>query len=104
RSGRSLAAVNFLSRANLILSDNPAAARALMRMWIAVSLWNTYPRWDSYFNYTPEWDQRFEPIKTFIERHGAKPRNVSDFALIATHSELISDDLVHDAALSGTVE
>src|SRR5262249_14843726 len=66
--------------------------------------WNTYPRWDSYFNYTPEWDRRFKPLKTFIDRHGAKPRNVSDFGLIADHGELISDDLVRDSALTGTVE
>jgi alkanesulfonate monooxygenase SsuD/methylene tetrahydromethanopterin reductase-like flavin-dependent oxidoreductase (luciferase family) len=67
-------------------------------------LWHSYPRWNSYFNYTPEWDERFKPIKEFVEAYGGKPRNVSDSNLIAEHFHLISDDLVRDAALCGTVD
>jgi hypothetical protein len=78
--------VPFLSRANLILSDDPAAARAPMRPGIAVGLWHMYPRWDYCFNYSPEWDERFQAIRTFIEQQGGKPRNVGDFGLIAEYS------------------
>jgi 5,10-methylenetetrahydromethanopterin reductase len=102
RSGRSLAGVPLIARANLILSDDPALARAPMRPWIAVGLWHLYPRWDSAFNYSPEWDERFKDMRAFIERHGGKPRNVGDFTLIAEYADLIPDDLVHDAALVGT--
>lgn len=104
RAGRSLAGVPLIARANLILSDDPAEARKPMRPWIAISLWYTYPKWDYYFNYTPEWDERLRPIKEFIERQGDKPRNVGDFNLIAEYADLIGDDLVRDAALAGTVD
>jgi 5,10-methylenetetrahydromethanopterin reductase len=103
-AGRSLARVPLIARANLILSDDPAAARAPMRPWIAVGLWHTYPKWNYYFNYSPDWEERFRPIKDFIERHGGKPRNVGDYPLIAEYAELIPDDLVRDAALAGTVD
>jgi 5,10-methylenetetrahydromethanopterin reductase len=104
RAGRSLTGVPLIARANLILSDDPAAARAPMRPWIAIGLWNMYPRWDYCFNYSPEWDERFQTIRNFIEQHGGKPRNVGDFGLIAEYSDLIPDDLVYDAALAGTVD
>lgn len=102
RSGRSLDGVPLIARANLILSDDPSAARAPMRPWIAIGLWNTYPKWEYYFNYSPEWDERFKTIRAFIEHHGGKPRNVGDFKLIAEYTDLIPDDLVRDAALAGT--
>jgi 5,10-methylenetetrahydromethanopterin reductase len=102
RSGRSLAGVPLIARANLILSDDPSAARAPMRPWIAVGLWHTYPRWDNAFNYSPEWDERFKDMRAFIERHGGKPRNVGDFTLIAEYTDLIPDELVRDTALVGT--
>ncbi len=104
RVGRSLADVKVFSRANLILSDNPAAARAPMRPWIAGGLWHMYGKWDYYLNYSPDWDERFGAIKQFIERQGGKPRNVGDLGLIAPYTDLISDDLVRDAALAGTVD
>jgi 5,10-methylenetetrahydromethanopterin reductase len=104
RGGRSLNGVPLIARANVILSDDPAAARAPMRPWIAVGLWHTYPKWDYYFNYAPEWEARFQSIRTFIEQYGGKPRNVGDGGLIAEYAGLISDDLVRDAALAGTVE
>jgi 5,10-methylenetetrahydromethanopterin reductase len=104
RVGRSLADIRLISRANLILSDDPAAARAPMRPWIASGMWLSYPKWDYYFNYSPDWDERFSPIKQFIERHGGKPRNVGDHGLMAPYTSLIPDDLVRDAALAGTVD
>jgi 5,10-methylenetetrahydromethanopterin reductase len=104
RSGRSLAGVPLIARANLILSDDASAARALMRPWIAVVLWSTYPRWDSAFNYSPEWVERFKDMRAFIERQGGKPRNIGDTKLIGDYTDLIPDDLVRDAALAGTVE
>ncbi len=104
RAGRSLAGVPLIARANLILSDDPAEARKPMRPWIAIGLWYTYPKWDYYFNYTPEWDERLRPIKDFIERQGGKPRNVGDFNLIAEYTDLIGDDLVRDWSLAGTVD
>jgi len=102
--GRSIAGMPVISRVNLILSDDADKAREPMRGWLANSLWHAYPRWQSYFNYTPEWEEHFQPIKDFVKRHGGKPRNVGDRALIAEHTHLISDDLVRDAALAGTVE
>ena len=104
RVNRSLEGYPVISRANLILADDADTARAPMRAWMAVSLWHSYPRWNSYFNYTPEWDEHFKPLKEFVERHGGKPRNVGDFEMIAEHAHLITDDLVRDAALAGTVE
>jgi len=104
RAGRLLAGVPLITRANLIISDDPAEARKLMRLWIAIGLWYTYPKWDYYFNYTPEWDERLRTIKEFIERQSSKPRNVGDFNLIAEYTDLIDDDMVCDAALAGTVD
>jgi 5,10-methylenetetrahydromethanopterin reductase len=103
-AGRSLAGVQLISRANLIISEDPVEARRPMRPWIAIGLWHMHPRWDYYLNYTPDWHERLRPIKEFIERHGGKPRNVGDFNLIAQHADLISDDMVRDAALAGTVD
>jgi 5,10-methylenetetrahydromethanopterin reductase len=104
RVNRSLDGVPIISRVNLILADDTNTAREPMRGWMAVSLWHSYPRWNSYFNYTPEWDEHFAPLREFVERHGGKPRNVGDFEMIAEHAHLITDDLVRDAALAGTVE
>lgn len=69
RTGRSLTGVPLIARANLILSDDPSAARAPMRPWLAVGLWQMYPRWDYYFSYSPEWDERFKAIRAFIGRY-----------------------------------
>jgi 5,10-methylenetetrahydromethanopterin reductase len=105
RAGRSLADVlPLISRANLIIAEDPAEARRPMRPWIAIGLWHMYPRWDYYFNYTPAWHERLRPIEEFIQRQGGKPRNVGDFNLIAAHADLIGDDLVRDAGLAGTVD
>lgn len=104
RAGRSLTGVPLISRANLIISEDQAEARKPMRPWIAIGLWHTYPRWDYYFNYAPEWQERLGPLREFIERHGGKPRNVGDFNLVAQYAELIDDDMVRDAALAGSVD
>ncbi|MBK8021166.1 MAG: LLM class flavin-dependent oxidoreductase [Chloroflexi bacterium] len=104
RAGRSLDNVKFFSRANLILSDDPAAARAPMRPWIANGMWHMAGKWEYFLNYSPDWEERFQEIKAFIERQGGRPRNVGDLALIAPYTSLVSDDLVRDAALAGTVE
>jgi 5,10-methylenetetrahydromethanopterin reductase len=104
RAGRSLDGVPLISRANLILSDDPVAARAPMRPWIAVGLWNIYPRWETAFNYSPDWEERLAPVKDFVKRQGGAPRNVGDFGLIAELATVIPDELVRDAALAGTVD
>jgi 5,10-methylenetetrahydromethanopterin reductase len=104
RAGRSLDGFPLISRANLILSDDAAAAREPMRGWIATSLWYTYPKWDYHFNYTPEWEERLKPFKEFLEKFGRKPRNVDDFKLVAQYQHLITDDMVRDGALAGTVD
>ena len=83
RAGRSLDGFPLISRANVILSSDAAAARAPMRGWIATSLWYTYPKWDYHFNYAPEWEERLKPFKDFLEKFGRKPRNVDDFKHIA---------------------
>ena len=104
RVGRSVDGMPVISRVNLMLSADADIAREPMRAWLATSLWHSYPRWNSYFNYTPEWEEHFKPIKEFVERHGGKPRNVGDRALIAEYTPLITDELVRDAALAGTVD
>ena len=104
RSNRSLEGIPVISRANLILSDNATAARDPMRPWIATGLWYTYPNWDYYFNYTPEWEERMLPFKNFLDKFGRKPRNVDDFKLVADYKDLITDDMVRDAAFAGTVD
>lgn len=104
RASRSLAGMPLISRANLILSDDAAAARERMRGWIATGMWYTYPRWNYYFNYTPEWEERLQPFKDFLENFGRKPRNVDDLGLVADYLHLITDDMVRDAALAGTVD
>lgn len=104
RVGRSLEGVPLISRANLILSEDPNEARKPMRSWIAVGLWYTHPKWDYYLNYTPEWEARFETLRQFIERHGGKPRNVGDFALVSDYADLVTDAMVRDASLAGTVD
>ncbi len=104
RAGRSLGGIPLIARANLVLADDAIQARMAMRPWIAIGLWHTYPRWDYYFNYMPQWDEQLRPIREFIERQGGKPRNVADFARISEYADVIGDDMVRDAALAGTVE
>jgi 5,10-methylenetetrahydromethanopterin reductase len=104
RAGRSLDGFPLISRANLILSDDAAAAREPMRGWIATSLWYAYPNWDARFNYSPDMEERLKTFKDFVVEFGRKPRNVDDFKLVAQFQHLITDDLVQDAALAGTVD
>lgn len=81
RAGRSLDGFPLNSRANLILSDDAAAAREPMCGWIATSRWYSYPKWAYRFNDSPECEERLQPFKDFLDKFGRKPRNVDDCKL-----------------------
>ena len=102
RAGRAYAEVPQISRANLLLSDDVAAARERMRAWLINGMWSTYPRWNYYLNYAPEWEEHFAEYKEFLDEFGGKPRNVGDYGLVADYQHLITDEMVRDAALVGT--
>ena len=104
RVERSLDGVPLISRVNLILSEDAEAARNLMKPWIAIGLWYKYPNWDYFFYHDEEWEDRLQPLKAFIENHGGKPRNVGDYDLISSYTELITDEMVRHSALAGTVD
>lgn len=104
RAGRSLRGLPLISRANLVLADSSARARERMRPWIAAHLWSTHPEWRYHFNYTPAWHDQLRPLREFIEAHGGKPRNIGDLRLVNEYAHVISDDMVRDAALAGTVD
>jgi 5,10-methylenetetrahydromethanopterin reductase len=105
RAGRSLRDIPAISRVNLILSQEVAEVRNLMKPWILMSLWHTYPNWEYFFFYTPEMEERLKPFKDFIEaRGGGKPRNVGDYALVSPYRDLITDEMVRHSALAGNVD
>jgi len=104
RSGRPLDDRPIAARVNVILSEDRKAAIDVIRPWIAISLWFTYPKWDYYLDYSPGWEDHFAPLRQFIEQRGAKPRNVGDHELIAPYTHLVTDEMVHDRHIVGSVE
>ncbi|MFQ5923077.1 MAG: LLM class flavin-dependent oxidoreductase [Anaerolineales bacterium] len=102
RAGRSKADLPQISRMNLLLTDDAAAAQDRMRAWLINGMWYTYPRWSYYLNYAPDWEEHFAPFKDFLEEFGGKPRNIGDYKLVADYQHLITIDMVRDAALVGT--
>ncbi len=104
RVGRSLSDIYLITRVNLIISDDTKAAGDLMRPWITGDLWGVYPHWETMFTYRPDFEERLQPLRKFIEDYGGRPRNVHDFALIAKYNDLVSDEMVLDKALVGRPE
>lgn len=104
RAGRSLDGIPLIARANLVLSDDLTTAFRRMKPWIAVGLWDKYPKWDYYLNYESSWQERFQPLQEFAREHGSKPRNVGDHALVEPYSTLVTDEMVRDNALVGSVD
>lgn len=104
RAGRSLSGIPLIARANLVLSEDVTAALQRMKPWIAVGLWDKYPKWDYYLNYEPDWEARFQPLQEFARAQGSKPRNVGDHELVEPYSALVTDEMVRDNALVGNVD
>lgn len=103
-AGRSLSGISLITRLNLIISENVKAGADLMRPWITGDLWGIYPNWETMFGYKPAYNEVFRPLREFIEDYGGMPRNVGDYALIAKYNDLVTDEMVHDKALVGSVE
>lgn len=104
RAQRSLDDLHLITRLNLIISDDVEAAYEPMKPWILIDLWHIYPRWESLFYYSPEWDERLQPLADFIEEYGGKPRNVGDYSLIEAYNDLITPEMVRQKALVGSPE
>ncbi len=103
KSGRTLSDLFIGTRVNLIVSTDIKAAHDLMRPWITGDLWGVYPNWTTMFTYRPEWDGLLQPLQKFIEEYGGRPRNVADFAMVEKYNALVTDVMVEDKALVGSV-
>ncbi len=90
-----------IARLNLVLSEDPEAAREAVRPWILAYLWHAYPDWSRLLDYTPDWEERLQPLKAFIESRGGKPRNVGDREQVLQFGPLLPDPLVRRYALAG---
>ena len=74
KAGRSVGTMNRIARLNLVLSDDLEAARQAVRPWILAFLWHTYPDWSRLLDYTPDWEERLQPLKDFIAAGGRASR------------------------------
>jgi len=101
KAGRSLAGNTFAARLNLAISEDGGAARDSLRGWVGGVLWDTYPGWDTLFNYSPDWQKDLQPFITFIETHG-RPRAIADYAKVSDFVHLFREELVMDHVLAGT--
>lgn len=101
KAGRSVGTMNRIARLNLVLSDDLEAARQAVRPWILAFLWHTYPDWSRLLDYTPDWEERLQPLKDFIAARGGKPRNVGDREQVLQFGPLLPDHLVRRYALAG---
>lgn len=101
KAGRSIQTMNRIARLNLVLSENLETAREAVRPWILAYLWHAYPEWSRLLDYTPEWEERLQPLRAFIESRGAKPRNVGDREQVLQFGPLLPEGLVRRYALAG---
>ena len=101
KAGRSVGTMNRIARLNLVLSDDLEAARQAVCPWILAFLWHTYPDWSRLLDYTPDWEERLQPLKDFIAARGDKPRNVGDREQVLQFGPLLPDHLVRRYALAG---
>ena len=103
KSGRSLSGLTFAARVNLAIAEDGDVARESMKAWVGAVLWDTYPGWDTLFNYSPDWQKHLEPFIAFIQSHG-KPRGIADYGKVSQFVHLFSEELVTDHVLAGTPE
>jgi 5,10-methylenetetrahydromethanopterin reductase len=103
-AGCSSSDIYLITRLNLIITENGKTGADLMRPWITGDLWGVYPNWGRMLTYKPAFEEIFQPLREFIEEYGGRPRNVGDHKLIAKYNELVTDDMVRDKALIGSVE
>jgi 5,10-methylenetetrahydromethanopterin reductase len=101
RSGRSIDGMRRIARLNVVITDDLEAARDVIRPWILAYLWHAYPDWSKLFDYSPEWDERMQPLREFIAGRGDKPRNVGDREMVLRYSPLLPEPLVRRYALLG---
>ena len=101
RSGRSIEGMRRIARLNVVITDDLEAARDVIRPWILAYLWHAYPDWSKLFDYSPEWDERMQPLREFIAGRGDKPRNVGDREMVLRYSPLLPEPLVRRYALLG---
>ncbi len=103
RLGRDLGGVRRVARLNVALSEDVESARDVIRPWILAYLWHAYPDWSHILDYTPDWEDRMQPLKDFIAEHGGKPRNVDDRNQVLRFARLLPERLVRRYALAGSV-
>ena len=101
KAGRSVGTMKRIARLNLVMSEDLGAARAAVHPWILAYLWHTYPDWSRLLDYTPDWEERLQPLKDFIAVRGGKPRNVGDRQEVLHFGPLLPERLVRRYALSG---
>jgi 5,10-methylenetetrahydromethanopterin reductase len=104
RAGRPLKNVPITARCDLVLSDNRQLAIDANKPSVLMALWFAYPKWDYFFDYSPEWEERFAPFKRFLEARGDKPRNVGDHLLVGPFAHLVTDEMVQNRQLVGSTE
>jgi 5,10-methylenetetrahydromethanopterin reductase len=104
RAGRTLQSIERIARLNLVLHDDPDAARDAVRPWILAYLWHAYPDWSNLFDYSPDWEEQLQPLKDFIAARGGGPRNVGDREQVMRFGQLIPDGLLRRYALAGRPE
>jgi 5,10-methylenetetrahydromethanopterin reductase len=103
RVGRNLTGVRRIARLNVVLSEDLETAREAIRPWILAYLWHAYPDWSHILDYTPDWEERMQPLRDFIAEHGGKPRNVDDRNQVLRFAPLLPESLVRRYALAGRV-
>ena len=104
RAGRRLDDLERIARLNLVLSDDPEAARDAVRPWILAYLWHAYPDWSTLFDYSPDWEEKLAPFRAFLAGQTAGPRNVGDREQVLRFGPLIPEGLLRRYALAGRAE
>ena len=101
---RDLGEIPISARVNLAIDEDRKVALDSLRRSIALSLWITHPKWDYYLDYSPEWEDRFQGFKRFIEDHRGRPKNVGEYGLVEPYVNLVTDEMVKNRHLAGTIE
>lgn len=101
---RELKSTPITARVNLSINEDRNVALEALKRSIALSLWIRHPKWDYYLDYSPEWEERFQSFKRFIEDHGGRPKNVGEYGLVEPYVNLITDEMVKNRHLAGTIK
>lgn len=101
KAGRSIGGMKRIARLNLVLSEDLEAAREAVRPWILAYLWHAYPDWSRLLDFSPDWEDRLQPLRSFIESRGGKPRNVGDREQVLQFGALLPESLVRRYGMAG---